>query len=164
MVPDAHGLTVLPFFAGERSPAWRPDARAALAGLSLATTPLDMLRAAIESVALRLAAVHEDLLDTLADASDREWEILAGGAALRNSDLWLQIITDALGVPVTRSAVEESSARGAALLAWQALGLQSIDAFEVPRAKRHLPVSANTAAYAAARQRQSRLYAALPAL
>ena len=27
-VPDGHGLTALPFLAGERSPGWRPEARA----------------------------------------------------------------------------------------------------------------------------------------
>src|SRR6266851_3299800 len=42
--PDSHGLTVLPFWAGERSPNWRGDARAVIAGLSLATQPVQMLR------------------------------------------------------------------------------------------------------------------------
>jgi len=32
MEPGAHGLTVLPFFAGERSTKWRADARAAITG------------------------------------------------------------------------------------------------------------------------------------
>jgi gluconokinase len=35
--PDGHGLTALPFLAGERSPGWRPEARAVLAEVSLAT-------------------------------------------------------------------------------------------------------------------------------
>ena len=34
VVPDSHGLTALPFLAGERSPGWRGDARAAVAGTS----------------------------------------------------------------------------------------------------------------------------------
>ena len=40
--PDAHGLTVLPFFAGERSPGWAGDARASIHGLSFATRPEDI--------------------------------------------------------------------------------------------------------------------------
>ena len=40
MTPDAHGLTVLPFLAGERAPGWRGDRRGAVAGLSLDTGAL----------------------------------------------------------------------------------------------------------------------------
>ncbi len=36
--PDPHGLTVLPFLAGERAPGWRGDRRATIAGLGLETT------------------------------------------------------------------------------------------------------------------------------
>src|SRR5438094_607297 len=55
MTPDAHGLTVLPFLAGERAPGWRGDRRGAVAGLSLDTGPLEIVRAALEAVALRRA-------------------------------------------------------------------------------------------------------------
>ena len=46
--PDAHGLTVLPFLAGERSPDYLPDARAVIAGLRLATTRDEIFRAGLE--------------------------------------------------------------------------------------------------------------------
>ncbi|MGH6693158.1 MAG: gluconokinase, partial [Gammaproteobacteria bacterium] len=51
---DEHGLTALPFLAGERAPGWRGDRRAAVTGLSLDTTALDVVHAALEGVALRL--------------------------------------------------------------------------------------------------------------
>ena len=51
-------LTVLPFLAGERAPGWRGDRRGAVTGLSLDTTALDIVHAALESVALRLALVY----------------------------------------------------------------------------------------------------------
>ena len=44
-LPDDHGLTVLPFLAGERAPGWRGNRRAAIAGLSLDTTAVDILHA-----------------------------------------------------------------------------------------------------------------------
>ena len=44
--PDEHGLTVLPFIAGERSPGWQGQAKATIHGISLATTPVEILRAA----------------------------------------------------------------------------------------------------------------------
>ena len=63
--PDAHGLTVLPFFAGERSPGWAGDARATIHGLSLATRPEDIARAGLEAVALRIALVYNQLRSVL---------------------------------------------------------------------------------------------------
>ncbi len=59
--PDGHGLTVLPFWAGERSPNWRGDTRGAITGLSLATQPADIMRAAMEAISYQFAAVFETL-------------------------------------------------------------------------------------------------------
>ncbi len=56
--PGGHGLTVLPFFAGERSPYWRADLRGVIAGLSLSTEPFDILHASLESVALRFREIY----------------------------------------------------------------------------------------------------------
>src|SRR5205807_6008739 len=61
MSPGAHGLTVLPLFAGERSTKWRADARAAIAGLAVHTRPLEILRAALESVALRVRDIYDNI-------------------------------------------------------------------------------------------------------
>lgn len=119
MPPDGHGLTVLPFFAGERAPGWAGDARAAIHGLSLGTTPLDILRAGMEAVAYRIALVY----DLLASLLPGEAQLIASGGALAASPAWLQIIADAIGRPVTLSPAAEASARGAALLALEALGL-----------------------------------------
>ena len=111
-------MTVLPFLAGERSPGWAGHARATLHGLSQATTPLDILRAGLESVAFRIALVF-DLLRRLLPGDP---EIVASGGALLGSPAWLQIMTDVLNRPVAVSAVQEVSGRGAALLALEALG------------------------------------------
>jgi gluconokinase len=118
MAPDSHGLTVLPFLTGERSPGWAGDARATLHGLSLATTPLDILRAGMEAVAYRVALILDRLRPLLRD----RFQVVASGGALINSSAWLQIMADVLGRPVAISQVEEASARGTALLALQAMG------------------------------------------
>jgi len=118
MAPDAHGLTVLPFLAGERSPGWVGDARATIHGFSLATTPLDILRAGLEAVAYRVALVFDLLRPLLPD----DPQIVASGGALLHSPTWLQIMADVMGRPVAASQVQEASARGAALLALEALG------------------------------------------
>lgn len=151
----AHGLVMLPFFAGERSPGWRPERRAVIAGLSLATTPEDVLRAGLEAVALQLAVVLADLRSALRAPAR---EILTGGAALHQSDLWSQIVADALAAPLTRLADAQTSARGAALLAAERAGLGAIEAAPVPRVRRFLPRAAASRRYRLAGRRQQALY------
>ena len=119
MEPDAHGLTMLPFLAGERSLGWVAGARAAIAGLSLATRPIDIVRAGLETVAYRFAMIHE----RLRDACPGLQEVVGTGAALLASPAWSRIIADVLGVALTPSAEAEGSSRGAAVLASEALGL-----------------------------------------
>ena len=122
--PDGHGLTVLPFLAGERAPGWAGHARATIHGVTLATRPEDIVRASLEAVAYRIALVYADLRSLLPD----EPQIIVSGGALASSPAWMQIVADALGRPLTHSAVPEASARGAALLALEALGaLSSIE-------------------------------------
>ncbi|HSE06488.1 MAG TPA: gluconokinase [Methylomirabilota bacterium] len=150
--PDGHGLTGLPFFAGERSPGWRPGARAAVAGLSLGTGAVEITRALLESVAFRLAEVY-DLLRPLAANGHR---VVASGGALAHSPVWAQILTDALGIPVAVSTYAEASARGAALLALEALGMPAPEA--PPPGRTLEPNPRRHARYRAARERQRRLY------
>ena len=119
MEPDAHGLTMLPFLAGERAPGWAGYARATIHGLSLATTPLEIFRAGLEAVAYRIAIVFESLRQLLPS----EPQIVASGGALLHSPSWLQIMADTLGRPVAVSEVQEASGRGTALLALEALGI-----------------------------------------
>jgi gluconokinase len=119
MEPDTHGLTILPFFAGERSTGWVASARAAIVGASLDTGPVDIVRAALETVAYRFALIHA----LLAEACPRADEVVATGGALVASPAWTRIMADVLGVPVRASTEPEASSRGAALLALEALGL-----------------------------------------
>jgi len=149
---DGHGLTALPFLAGERSPGWRPEARAAVAGLSLGTDAVDIARALLEAVAFRLAEVY-DRLRPLA-ASDHR--VVGSGGAFRHSPAWAQIIADALGVPIALGGDPEASGRGAALLTLETLGVEAPPPAEPARIFH--PDPAHHARYRAARQRQSRLY------
>ena len=111
-------LTVLPFLAGERAPGWRDDRSGVIAGLGLDTSAVDILRAMLDAVAMRLALVY----DLLAPCAAPDHVIVASGGAVERSPAWLQIITDAIGRPITRLADSEASGRGAALLALDSLG------------------------------------------
>ncbi|HEX6513672.1 MAG TPA: gluconokinase [Chloroflexota bacterium] len=151
MSPDAHGLTVLPFVAGERSTGWHADARLTVSGVSLATRPVELLRAALEAVAYRLAAVHEQLEPFAPGA-----RIVASGTAMVGSATWAQVVADVLGQPVQVLNDPEVTARGAALLALEALG-------HSPDPQLHYeaifePDSGRHARYQQARARQRALY------
>jgi gluconokinase len=75
-------------------------------------------------------------------------------------DDWLQIMADALGRPVTVSAVKEASLRGAAVVALERLGQSprpgALGRVVEPRLDR-------ADAYRSARDRQRRLYEAVTA-
>jgi gluconokinase len=153
MAPDAHGLTVLPFLAGERSPGWAGHARAAFVGMSWSTRPIEMLRAGLESVAYRFALIAERL--PLASQT----EVVATGGALLSFPAWTQIVCDVLGRPLVASEEPEASGHGAALLALETLGLLT-DMAQAPFSFGQLfqPDPERHAAYQAARRRQAELY------
>ncbi len=117
--PGAHRLTVLPYFAGERSPYWRPELRAVVSGMSLATDPLDILQACLESVSLRFKQIYLLLTKPFPTPA----HIIASGGALLRSRVWLQMMSNALARPVIESQVAEASSRGAAIMAAERMGL-----------------------------------------
>ena len=145
--PDAHGLTFLPLLGGERSPGWNPAATGAVAGLTFDVGPDDLLQAALEGIAYRLAEVAALLPDVR--------EIVATGHALLDSPRWIQLCADVLGLPVAASAVPEGSARGAAVQALERLGA---DPEPAPLGRVYEPDPRRTDVYAAARERQRELY------
>jgi len=154
-IPDCHGLTVLPFLSGERSPGWRGDARGVIHGLSQATRPEDIMQAGLEAVAFRIGMVFQRLAGLLPG----DVRVVAGGGALRKSALWLQIITDVLGRPVELTSIEETSARGAALLAFEALGLiDDLKTNPVLTERTFFPDFKRHAIYRSAMERQQKLY------
>ena len=115
--PDSHGLTVLPFWSGERSTGWLAEARGGIFGLRQQTTPVEIARAVLESIAYRFALIARALDSVAPNAT-----IAASGNALRSSPAWLQIIADVLGRPLLLGGTAEASSRGAALLALEAVG------------------------------------------
>jgi gluconokinase len=114
-------LVALPFLAGERSPGWRGARRAAITGLTLDTRAVDVLRAMLQAVALRVALVY----DLLAPAAAPAHTVVASGAGFDRSRAWAQMIADALGRPIVRSTEPEATSRGTALLALEAVGALS---------------------------------------
>jgi xylulokinase len=107
--PGAHGLTLLPYLDGERTPN-RPDAAGVLHGLTSATSRADLARAHVEGLLFSLA----DAVDALAQVSGRAPDrlLLIGGAA-RNAAV-LALAPLVFAVPVVLPEPAEYVALGAA--------------------------------------------------
>lgn len=152
---SAHGLVVLPFVAGERSPGWRGDVRATISGISVATTPLDLARAALEGVTYRWAHI----VDLLHGAVGGEPIIVASGGGLKHVPSWVQLIADVLGLPVAVSLEPEPTSRGLALLALRSVGaIPDLTVLAPEAGPLRLPDPERQRLHWAARQRQSALY------
>lgn len=112
----AHGLTLLPYLDGERTPNL-PDAVGTLTGLTSRTTRQDHARAAVEALLCSLA----DEVDYLANATGERARriVLIGGAA--RSEAVRQLAPAVIGVPVSVPAEAQYVALGAARQAAWAL-------------------------------------------
>lgn len=153
--PDGHGLTVLPFLAGERSPNYNARARAAITGIGLDTTAPEMARAFFEAISYRLALMERIVAANYPDAR----EIIISGSALLNNPTWIQMLADVLGKPLTISDEAEATSRGAALIALEQLGaIPSWEDVPVALGKTVTPNMEAHPVYQAAIERQMHVY------
>jgi xylulokinase len=116
--PGAEGLMFLPYLAGERTPHADPHARGALTGLALRHDRGAVTRAVLEGVAYGLRDSLELLKELGVEPSAGR---VSGGGA--RSELWLRILASMLDLPLERTAADEGSAYGAALLGGVAAGV-----------------------------------------
>ncbi len=117
-VPGAHGLTLLPYFEGERTPN-RPDATGVFSGMTIANSnPADIARAMIEGMLSGLADAVQSLVDLGVDIK----RVLIIGGAAKNPAVG-QIASALFGRPVVIPPAGEYVADGAAKqAAWALLG------------------------------------------
>jgi xylulokinase len=114
--PGAEGITMLPYFEGERTPNL-PDARASLHGMSLANfTPMNVARAAVEGM---LASQVVMLEATKGLGVPVERVFLIGGAA--KNPAVRSVLTQIISEPVLVPEPGEYVAKGAAMQAVAAL-------------------------------------------
>ncbi|MFG1363973.1 glycerol kinase GlpK [Xanthobacter versatilis] len=112
---EGQDVILVPAFVGLGAPYWRPQVRGALFGLTRATGPAELARAALEAVCFQTC----DLID----AMHADWPGQGGATVLRvdggmsASDFTMQRLADLLGAPVDRPAETETTVLGAAYLA-----------------------------------------------
>jgi xylulokinase len=116
--PGAEGLMFLPFVDGaKRAPWFFSGASAGFCGISSGHTRAHMSRAILEGVAFE----YPPTLELIAPGRDRNRPItLVDGES--HADAWNQIKADVTGVPIRTTAIRESAALGAVILAGQSVG------------------------------------------
>jgi len=105
---------LVPAFTGLGAPHWDPDARGAIFGITRATGPAELSRAALESVCYQT----RDLLEAMRG----DWEhmgntVLRADGGMTASNWTMQFLADILDAPVDRPRLLETTAVGAAYLA-----------------------------------------------
>ena len=121
--PGSGGLVVLPYFAGLRCPVNDEKARGVIFGLTLEHTREHIYHAALEGIGFSVAqniAVMEEIglpVDTVT--------VVGGGT---KNPVWMQIVADILGKPLSIPKVSIGASYGCALLA--ALGTGALHSFD----------------------------------
>jgi len=117
-VSSTDDVFLVPAFAGLGAPHWDPQARATLLGMTRGTTRAHIARAALQAIAWQVA----DVFHAMAQDGDLSLTQLRVDGGASQNNLLMQMQADALGVPVVRAKVQETTALGAAYLAGLATG------------------------------------------
>ena len=115
--PGSEGLAVLPYFAGERTPIFDPNARGVFAGLTLRHRRGHLFRAAYEGISFGIRQILEHF-----DGAQQATRSVAVGGGLSDA-LWPQILTDVTGCPQLVPEQAIGASYGDALLAAIGIGL-----------------------------------------
>jgi gluconokinase len=111
------GVICLPFFAGERSPNWNLNARAAFVGMALAHEARHLARALLEGIAFRFRSLLEVLVEIGLDVRQ-----IAASGGFTQSEFWLRVMADALGRDLNVPVWGETSALAAAFWPFLSMG------------------------------------------
>lgn len=108
----SEGLTMTPHILGVMNPDWDPGARGAIVGLSAHHRPAHIYRAALEAITAEVARGIQAMRGE--GIAVERLRVIGGGARSR---IWFEMIADATGLPVEKSATVEASALGAGIVA-----------------------------------------------
>ena len=125
LVNDNGGVYFVPAFSGLFAPYWRSDARGVIVGLTRYVNRSHIARAALEATAWQT----REVLDAMEHDSGVTLKALKVDGGMIANELLMQFQSDALGVPVIRPQIAETTALGAAYAAGLATGVwPSLDA------------------------------------
>jgi xylulokinase len=118
--PGSNGLTVLPYFLGEKTPIHNAEARGVFEGLTFSHTLAHMWRALLEAYAYAIVH-HVEVLKDMGHRTER-FIVSDGGSS---SSVWMQIVANALQKPLQSLTGHPGSCLGAAWAAAIGVGLSS---------------------------------------
>lgn len=119
--PGSGGLIYLPYLNGEKAPIWNSKAKGVFFGISLDTTYATFIRAIMEGVAFSIKHCLEEFPKS--NPSNAPIPIGGGGA---QSQIWCQIISDVLNLPVIQLKTSETETLGDMIIAAQSVGIKEI--------------------------------------
>lgn len=117
-VADNGGVYFVPAFSGLFAPHWKPDARGVIAGLTRYANKGHIARAVLEATAFQV----REVVEAIEKDSKTVLDILRVDGGMTANELLMQIQADVLNRPVVRSAIQETTALGAAFAAGLAVG------------------------------------------
>ena len=115
----SEGLVALPYFKGERSPIWDPDARGTLMGLTLYHEKAHLYRALMEAGAYSLQH-NIEVVEDLGLPLNEDTKVVGG---VSNAELWMEIFADVTGREMVVPAGGVGAPLGDALLVGVGTGL-----------------------------------------
>lgn len=116
--PASAGLVILPYFLGEKTPIFDPEARGVMFGLTLSHTRAHIFRAVLEAVIYGFR--HH--MDVMRDMGYVPKMIYAANGGAKSA-IWCQIASDVLAAPIRSFPRHPGSALGVAFLAGMSVGV-----------------------------------------
>jgi xylulokinase len=115
--PGAKGLICLPYFEGERTPIYDPDAKGVFFGLTLNHSRADMYRSILEGIAFGI----RHIIDTMQEEGVQPKRIIGVAGGTKNRD-WMQIVCDIANIQMVILEKDSSAAYGDAFMAGVGIG------------------------------------------
>ncbi|WP_114792775.1 glycerol kinase GlpK [Niabella yanshanensis] len=112
-VSDNGGVYLVPAFSGLGSPHWEMNRKASITGMTFGTNKNHIVRAALESIPYQIT----DVISAMEKDTGIPLKQLMTNGGLTANEFVMQLLTDVLAKPVSRSSMPDVSALGASYMA-----------------------------------------------
>lgn len=112
-VPNNNGVYLIPAFSGLGAPHWDMNRKASISGLTFDCTKNHIVRAALESIPYQI----KDVIVAMEQDAGLPLQALNTDGGITSNAFIMQFLTDLLGISVSKIAISDVSALGAAYLA-----------------------------------------------
>ncbi|XP_072930636.1 glycerol kinase 3 [Epargyreus clarus] len=107
-------VVFVPAFSGLYAPYWRQDARGVICGITEDTNSNHIVKAALEAVCFQV----KDILDAMNEDCGIPLQVLKVDGGMTSNEMVMQMQSDLIGINVVKAGFTESTALGAALVAY----------------------------------------------